>query len=419
MIRKLRWRFVLINMLLVLVVLFALFSAICISSFNSLKDDSYEAMHRELNEFRRYLYLGEERVVPANLSSDNDETEPHIAICCIWIGEDQDWSKAEYWLADEFLSGSDLVFVAGTVLQNPMSKGNLDHPQHNVRWEKEEAFNGTIIVVADRSNEIAVMTDLTRNTGLLCAAAALAFWMISILLVRLMTKPVETAWDQQRQFIADASHELKTPLTVVLANTQILKAHSGETIESQKKWLTYIEEEAVRMKQLVEDMLFLARSDASREKLISSRFDASELVTSCLLSFEPIAFEKGVMIENDVSAEIFLKGDPGQFRQLCAILMDNACKYVNTNGAIKVQFALTLDRIRLTVFNTGTPIPKESLPHLFERFYRADSARTREEGGYGLGLSIAEKISKNFHGKISAESHEDGNSFIVSLPHYE
>lgn len=416
MIRKLRWRFVLINMSLVAVVLIALFSAICVSSYRSLAQDSSEAMHRELTDFRRQIRLGED-IPQIKAGKEADGAEPHIAISCIWVDNSYNWDDAVFLMSEDFLTRSDIVFIAGTALQSNEGEGVLSHRQHNIRWKKESAYGGVVVAVADRSNEIAVMNDLIRNVFLICLVAAVAFWMISILLVRLMTKPVEEAWDQQRQFIADASHELKTPLTVVLANTQILKAHSDETIGSQKKWLGYIEEEAVRMKQLVEDMLFLARSDASREKLIASRFDASELVMSCLLSFEPIAFEKGVIIDSDIVPDIFLEGDAGQFRQLCAILLDNACKYANENGKINVRFARVLDRVRLTVYNTGTPLPKESLPHLFERFYRADSARTREEGGYGLGLSIAEKITENFHGKITAEAHEDGNSFTVNLPH--
>ena len=367
MIRKLRWRFVLINMSLVTVVLFALFAAICVSSYRSLVEDSSEAMHRELTDFRRYVRLGEENP-QKKAGIDADEAEPLIAISCIWVDDTYNWDDAICLMSEDFLTRSDVVFIAGTAIQSEMSEGMLTHRQQDIRWRKETAYGGTVVAIADRSNEIAVMNDLTRNTFLVCLAADVAFWLISIFLARLVIRSAETAWEQQRQFIADASHELKTPLTVVLANTQILKAHSDETIGSQKKWLGYIEEEAVRMKQLVEDMLFLARSDASREKLIASRFDASELVMSCLLSFEPIAFEKGVMIDSDVAPNIFLEGDSGQFRQLCAILLDNACKYANENGSIRVRFARSIDRVRLTVYNTGTPLPKESLPHLFERF---------------------------------------------------
>ena len=252
----------------------------------------------------------------------------------------------------------------------------------------------------------------------------LCFLLVSIFLARWALRPVETAWEQQNQFIADASHELKTPLTVILANLRILLSHKDATIREELQWVESTQEEAGRMKKLVENLLFLARSDARSTPMVYSTFSFSDLILGCLLTFEPVAFEQGVMIEDHISEDISLTGDASQIRQLVAILLDNACKYAgNATGGetddkkVTVTLVSENDRIRLTVHNTGKAIPEEDLPHLFERFYRTDKSRARTDGGYGLGLAIAQTIAKNHRGKITVVSAENlGTSFTVTLP---
>lgn len=182
------------------------------------------------------------------------------------------------------------------------------------------------------------------------------------------------------QFIADASHELKTPLTVILANLRILLSHKDATIRDELQWVESTQEEAGRMKKLVENLLFLARSDAESTPMLYSTFSFSDLILGCLLTFEPVAFEQGVMIEDEISDDIFISGDAPQIRQLVAILLDNACKYagiadvLEKSGSSDKKVTVTLtsenEKIKLTVHNTGKAIPEEDLPHLFERFYR-------------------------------------------------
>ena len=171
------------------------------------------------------------------------------------------------------------------------------------------------------------------------------------------------------------------------------------------------------MKELVENLLFLARSDANRAPSVKNTFSLSELLWSCLLPFEPVAFEQGVTIQEDIEKEILMHGDSGQIRQLIAILIDNACKYAGNEKKVLVSLHANNEKITLSVQNTGTPIPPEELPHLFERFYRTDKSRARDAGGYGLGLSIAETIVQKHHGKISVASNEkSGTIFSVTLP---
>ena len=251
--------------------------------------------------------------------------------------------------------------------------------------------------------------------------------LIGVVILILDITEKETQERYRREFTANVSHELKTPLTVILANLRILLSHKDATIRDELQWVESTQEEAGRMKKLVENLLFLARSDAKSTPMLYSTFSFSDLILGCLLTFEPVAFEQGVMIEDEISDDIFISGDAPQIRQLVAILLDNACKYagiadvLEKSGSSDKKVTVTLtsenEKIKLTVHNTGKAIPEEDLPHLFERFYRTDKSRARTDGGYGLGLAIAQTIAKNHHGKITVVSAKNlGTSFTVTFP---
>ena len=216
--------------------------------------------------------------------------------------------------------------------------------------------------------------------------------------------------------MADASHELKTPLTVILANTAIVLSHQEKTVAEERKWLDYIQEEALRMKGLVEDLLFLARSEGSRLSA-PKPVALSDLVEGCLLRFEPVAFEQGVELDSQVAPGVTLSGDAASLERLVMILLDNAVKYAGQGGKADLTLGQRGDRAVLVVENTGPPIQAEHLPHLFERFYRADSSRSREQGGYGLGLAIAQAVVRAHRGDISvASDNVHGTVFTVTMP---
>ena len=251
------------------------------------------------------------------------------------------------------------------------------------------------------------------TAGLVCL---LVCYGLSLFLSHLCIVPIERAWKQQQEFVADASHELKTPLTVILANLAILKNHRHETFATNGKYLNYIEEEAGHMSNLVNDLLFLAKNDASLEPASMTRVNLSDILFNAYLSFEAVAYERGLHLDTDIEDDLYLNGIPEKLDRLCAILIDNACKYTQPQGTVTLSLHAKNSHIILTVHNSGAAIPKEHLPHLFERFYRVDEARTRSESGYGLGLSIAASIVRSHHGTIHAESSEtEGTSFIVSL----
>ncbi|MDO4292853.1 MAG: HAMP domain-containing sensor histidine kinase [Eubacteriales bacterium] len=227
-----------------------------------------------------------------------------------------------------------------------------------------------------------------------------------------MVRPVEAAFEKQKQFIADASHELKTPLTILSANAEVLSASLGPN-----RWLTHILEQTQRMNTLIRELLDLARLDSGTQKADFVPFDLSRCCLNAALSFESVAFESCISLRTEITEGISLTGSENMLRQLVTILLDNAFKYADEGGMVKLSLRQKGEKRLLSVYNTGKGIPQEEQAHIFERFYRSDSSRSRESGGYGLGLAIASSITAAHGGQISVSS--DGKSFTkitVTLP---
>ena len=250
---------------------------------------------------------------------------------------------------------------------------------------------------------------------LIPALLLLLFALVALPLSRQLTKPVQNAWDAQRNFIADASHELKTPLTVILANLSILQKNRQKTIEDCDGWLESTQEEAKQMRKLVEEMLLLARTEDEQPTTAFSEVNLSELLEKTIMTVEPMAFESGVTLSSDIEENITATYSETHIRQMMMILLDNAIKYAGDEKKVTVTLAKKQDRCELRVNNTGTPIPPDSLPHLFDRFYRGDA--TRATNGFGLGLSIAKRVVEMHKGTVRVFSNEsDGTTFVVKIP---
>ena len=411
MLHRLRLKFILTNMLLVAVVLLAVFSALMISTAQQLERESAAAMS---------LVLRADGIPPrfeVQLPDLEKEREWRLAIPVFCVTVETDGSLS---LEDE-----SRVDVTQEVLSQAVEEVRSAQSRSGslrdlgLRFLQESLPDGRVrIAFSDLSWERASLTRLMVSSLLIGAAALAVFFAISLFLARLSLKPVERAWAQQRQFVADASHELKTPLTVILANTGIMAAHPDATVASQCKWLGYIQEEAQRMKELVEDMLFLAKHDGAERPKDSQSLNFSDLVTGCVLRFESVAFERQVELSSDIQPGLALSGEPESLERLVMILLDNAVKYAGEHGRVDVALCRRQERIVFSVRNTGEPIPPEHLEHLFERFYRVDGSRSRKEGGYGLGLAIAHTIVESHRGQIEVRSSKDtGTVFTVTFPH--
>lgn len=326
----------------------------------------------------------------------------------------------EVWGERAYVTGGTYANLDNTqelteILQDCLSQ---DAPQgtvsaYHLRYLRRD--NGLFFKLAfvDMSMEQALLRQMAGRYLLIGLGALGLLFAVSMILSRWATRPVEQAWQQQRQFLSDASHELKTPLTVILSNAELLGAVPLE--DRPARWVDNIDSEARQMRALVEKMLTLARSDAMTQNTPLEPLSLTDLADSCALAFEPVAFEAGKPLDYTLCQELWVMGSAERLRQLLSILLDNAIKY----GAEGAPITLTLERsdrhALLTVANQGPPIPPEKLPHLFERFYRADESRG-EVGGFGLGLSIADAIARDHRGTLQVQSDERSTRFTFSIP---
>ncbi len=284
----------------------------------------------------------------------------------------EDYTDAE---AAEILAG---------ILETGKDKGMYGWLQF-CRAEKDY---GTLLVITDKTSDQGLLNNLFRLTVWVGLAMLLLLLVILIFLSRMITDPVQSAFTRQKQFVSDAGHELKTPIAVLTANADILQDEIGEN-----KWLGYMQEQIGRMNQLVGDLLRLARMDNATQEYHFEDFDLSMAVAATTLPFESAAFEQNRNLEMDVQPNVTYHGSEQHIRQLCAIFIDNALKYSNENGIIKVTLLQRGEHCILEFYNTGCEISPAETERIFERFYRGDKARNNKgKSGYGLGLAIAKSI---------------------------
>lgn len=263
---------------------------------------------------------------------------------------------------------------------------------------------GYRIVGLDVTTQQAVLTRLIYTFLIVAAASLLFIFLISRFLTNKSIEPIIEAFEKQKQFVADASHELKTPLAVINTNVDVLLSNPDETIVSQSKWLRYIKSESERMSKLTNDLLYLTQVDYSEASMIFTDFNLSDTVENILLTMEATAFEKNLDLSYRIEPDIHTRGNAEQLTQVAVILLDNAIKYTPEKGTIHLELKRTAHHIQLSVANSGEGISPEHLPKIFDRFYRTDKSRARQSGGYGLGLSIAKAIVEQHGGKIGVES---------------
>lgn len=400
MLKKLRFKFVLVNMLIVTVMLCVIFTMFHHFITLDLERSSISMMQSIIGK-------------PNHLNDLHERPEdvrlPYFTLRIDGDGEITAAGGGYYDLSDEaFLS--ELAEKADAA---PDRTGVLE--EYNLRFLKSDTPFDKCVVFADTSSEQATLRNLVLVFVYVGGASFIVFLIISILLSRWAVKPVETAWKQQRQFIADASHELKTPLTVILTDAELLQSPEYDDA-SRARFSSSILTMARQMRGLVEQLLELARADNAREAMTFSRVDYSKLITDASLSFEAVFYEKGLSYDSEIDGGIAVNGGETPLRQMAEVLLDNAQKYSSPGGAVRLTLKRQgRGRCLLTVSNSGEPISQEDLKNIFKRFYRVDKARTRD-GGFGLGLSIAERAVSEHKGRIWAESADGVNSFKVELP---
>ena len=273
----------------------------------------------------------------------------------------------------------------------------------------------TYLVFLDISHSVRILRSLLLTLGVAGTAVLLALWLISYRFAARAVRPIEENYNKQKQFIADASHEFRTPLAVIGANVDAITASGEETVDSQQEWFGYIRTELKRAGKLVDDLLDLARSEQVRADAQGLPFDLSTACETAAATMEAMLFENGITLASDIQKGVTVLGDGRRLGGVIYNLLDNAGKYTPQGGCITMTLGMENDRAVLRVSNTGEDIPAADLPRLFDRFYRADASRTTQTGGSGLGLSIAKTVVENAGGSIGVQSGGGVTTFIVTL----
>lgn len=425
MLKKLRRRFILINMTLVSLVLAIVFIFVYQSTAEQMARDSNQALERAMAVPNDDEGPGGEGPPPAN-----DKGKPKYPIMLLVIDSEgriaSEMSNLDY-------SQEDYADLVAAVEQN-LPGGSLNTEtkvfqgvlaEENLRYRVSQGVDGGYrLAFADRSAELSTLNSLLLNSLIIASISLGIFFLISLFLARWVLKPVAKAWDQQSEFIANASHELKTPLTVLLADLAILRRHSHNTIEQEEKWIASMETAGGEMSELINELLYLARLEAEVDALEKTGVrtsrpisNFSRLVTESVLNFEPLVFDSDKSIEADIDADLYSDYAPDEWGKVLAILLDNALKYSAPRTSIGVRFKKQNEKYALlTIVSRGELIPEERLPYLFDRFYRSQDRPENDKGGFGLGLAIAQEIATKSATRITASSSaENGNQFEVQF----
>ena len=394
MIRHLRWKVVATNMLLISLVLLTVFAAVVLISRANYRESVQQQLYQALE------------------SGDYGSRQPGAEGIPCFVAEVYASGMARvagnsyYDLSDQ----SQLAAIVTEALAQEEDTGLL--ADFHLRYLRKTGYTSTLIAFTDTTLESTTMRSMAAVCSLAGSAALLVLFLCSYLLSGVVTRPVGAAWAQQEQFLSDASHELKTPLTVILSSAELL---NQSALPEQAVYIDNIREESRRMKLLVEDMLTLSRARRSAGSLPEQTADLSEAAMTAALRFEPVAFEAGKRLEYDIAPELPVRGDGGKLGQALAALLDNAVKYSAGGTDIRLTAEKQGRFAVVTVADSGPDIPADKLPHIFDRFYRADEART-DGDSFGLGLPIAKAIIDAHRGTLRCESGGGVTRFIITLP---
>ena len=315
--------------------------------------------------------------------------------------------SAQFHLTEEQLSG-----IVNEVIAQSDDEGSLSN---RLQFCKKEVGSVERIVLFDRFSNTSELRAYVWYTLSAFLVGVLCYFAISLILAQIALKPVENNWAKQKQFVADASHELKTPLSVVMANTEIIASHGDETVESQMKWIENTRSETQRMAELVNDLLFLAKNDDGHKAQMEI-VNLSECIETIVLSQEVLFYENGKAFSYEIAPNLRVFGNVGQLKQLATILLDNANKYSVGEGNVRLEVGVASKHAQLTVSNACAPLNNEQLDHLFDRFYTVDESRNKNVTGNGLGLSIAQIICQTHRGNITVRYADGVITFVATLP---
>lgn len=439
MIRKLQKKFILISMLSMLLVLTIIMASINIINYRGVVQDAENVLHilsENNGEFpRNRPHSDADNQPPAE--SDSAKQPPEESDSAKQQSEDNPPAPKEP-RPDAFHMSPEMPYETryfsvllsqdGTIISTNIEKvAAIDSSEasdyarkvweqqkisgflSSYRYLKKSASDGTLIIFVDCGRNLATFRTFLLSSILVSLLGLFSVFVLVLFFSRLVMKPVSESYEKQRRFITDAGHEIKTPLTIIDANREILEMEYGEN-----EWSKSIGKQTLRLAELTNSLIYLSRMEEANKHLQNTDFSISDLASETADSFRVLADTQGKHFSTKITPLLSYHGDEASIRRLFSILLDNAIKYSPPQGSIEVTLDKRGKNIRFMVYNTAQEVSPESLPHLFDRFYRTDESRNSETGGYGIGLSIARAVAEAHKGKISAES-KDGQSLLITV----
>ena len=421
MFKKLRNRFLILNLVIISVMLLISFTSIYAITHKNI----YTQIDMDLDKLSGNDDKGNKPKINGDMPNDkqmdgpqNDFTKGQgpMERYAFTVTTDGNWNKlstfSRFSISDEFYESAKKAAI-----NKKVNRGYISVDDTDLAFVINHTSGGYNLYFLDITFQKNTLRSLIYTFTIVAFFMLIIIFLISRFFANRSIQPIKEAFDKQKQFIADASHELKTPLTVINTNVDVLLSNKDDLIHNQSKWLYYIKSEAERMNKLTSDLLYLAQVDYSDVKMIFSDFNLSEAVEHIILTMEGVVFENNIALHYDIEPNLIVSGNIEQLKQVIMIFLDNAIKYTDKKGKINLVLNKAHNKINLSVINTGKGIPEEHISKIFNRFYRTDKSRARDSGGYGLGLSIAKAIVEQHNGKISVKSIVDKETtFTIELP---
>jgi signal transduction histidine kinase len=409
MIRKLQKKFIMITMLSLLLVMIILVGAINGINFyqmNSRLNGALRILSENQGQFPKFDRVKPPKEDPRFGFEMTEETPFKTRYFIVEINSDGSIGKIDTSHIAA-VSSSNAMEYADEVINEGKNSGFYGIYKYRVT---DQSYGKLVVFLDGRDNLQWATLILLVSSGVALGILLLVFILVYVL-SRKAIQPIILSMEKQKQFITDAGHEIKTPLAIISANADVLELTGGEN-----EWITSIRNQTVRLDKLVKNLLTLSKLDEGNIELVFTDFDLSDAVYEIAEPFKAMAETQKKEFLLDIRPGIKCHGDLGSIHQLISTLVDNAIKYSNPEGTIRVSLFASKKGAQIEVYNTVETVNKAELNRFFDRFYRADSSRSRETGGYGIGLSIASSIVEAHHGKISVKS-EDGRSvcFTVQL----
>lgn len=407
MLKKLRFKFIILTMLSLLLVLTLIIGSINLLNYRKIVNDA-DSLLTILNDNNGIFpkldaFKTDHEKEPNNpLSPETPYESRYFSVLIDESGKITMVDTGKIAAVDTTTA----ILYAQTILNYTKDQGFIG----DYRYMKQFSGTSTRITFLDCGRNLSTFRAFLVTSLGISFLGLLAVLCLIILFSGKIIKPVSESYEKQKRFITDAGHELKTPLTIIDADADILGMDLGEN-----EWIEDIQKQVARLTELTSNLICLSRMDEGQNQFQMIDFPISDVITESAQSFHSLAMTQKKTFEIHVQPMLSFHGDEKALRQLISLLLDNALKYSDEEGTIILSLKKQRHTLHLSLFNTtSSPVSEEDLKHLFDRFYRADSSRNSQTGGYGIGLSIASAIVSAHKGKITASS-KDEHSLLITI----